>query len=195
MTKARLLEKGDILNNNDLMEWLGGYRSIETFKKDKKKRLEELEKFCKFSIKNKLVVIEEVYCPFYYKDIDGIKEAIEREIEKRQPLNPALVSEEISGTRDFIPYIEYLAQGKKKAAKINDRMGVLKELDSQELEKLGEIVGIFVKNTGKVFIEAGDFNRFIRPEMDKFLEEGWRITTAIVPYRGGIETKEGKTGK
>lgn len=193
--EARLLEKGDILNNSDLMEWFGGYRSIETFKKDKKKRLEELEKFCKFSIKNKLVVIEEVYCPFYYKDIDGIKEAIEREIEEREILNPAIVSEEISGTRNFIPFIEYLVGGEKKAAKINDRMGVLKELNSQELERLGAIVGDFVKNTGKVFIEARDFNRFIRPEIDKFLEEGWRITTAIVPYRGGIKTKEGKIGK
>lgn len=82
MTKARLLEKGDILNNSDLANWFGvSEKTIQAARKDK---LKELEDFCSFiDFKGSgNILIKEVYYPVYTNRLFALKKAIEEEVKK-----------------------------------------------------------------------------------------------------------------
>lgn len=73
--------KRDIMRSQDLAAWFN--ISYSTYKKTRKKRLEELKSFCDYDEVRGGVLIKEIYSPIYVKEMDKIDdETFLREVRK-----------------------------------------------------------------------------------------------------------------
>ena len=128
-------------SNSQMDEWFN--LKPESFRKHRREKLKELEKFCSFELpKRGYVLVVEVYCPIYYKKNDRFIQEI-KQISANKYKGETIVSNR--NTADDLMVAQDLYPKKPTKNKKTGKMKTLRETQLNSLDYRAQIVSEVVK--------------------------------------------------